>query len=284
MLKRAVVLHHPQSEGAAVFARQLAEELDRRGVEVALSGVWDEAAARHMEGAGLAVSIGGDGSVLRTSHLAMRHGTPILAVNMGRLGFLTDLSPAQLFKRIERVVEEDWRIEERLMVQATLHDGPQYEGVEYHALNDVVVSRQSPGRPIYVEVTVDGARLGLYRCDGIIVATPTGSTGYSMSAGGPILAPTEHHLVLTPVSAHLAFGRSLVLQPDSTVELRVTTDHSAVLSVDGQDDVLVTSGATVLVRVSDHVTRFVRFDDPASFYAELANKLETQMSASIQPQ
>jgi NAD+ kinase len=198
---------------------------------------------------------------------------------MGRLGFLTDIGPEEFFTLIGRVHAQDWRIEERILVQATVTDG---EAVHiFHGLNDVVVSKRSPGRPIYVELTIDGARLAVYRCDGMIVATPTGSTGYSLASGGPILAPTEHHLVVTPVSAHLALSRSLVLQPQSEVLLRVTTDHGAIISVDGQQDLPVSSGATVEARMSEKMTRFVRFHDPASFYAELASKLDMQFSSPV---
>ncbi len=279
MLKRAAILHAPQSEGAAAFAEQLAQELRRRGVDADATDAWGPGAASAAAGAGVVICIGGDGTVLRAARVTVPHRAPVLGVNMGRLGFLAELSPGDLFQRIERVVEEDWRLEERLMVMATLIDGA--PRAPHHGLNDVVVSRKSPGRPIYVNVRVDGARLGVYRCDGIIVATPTGSTGYSLSAGGPILAPTEHHLVLTPVSAHLALGRSLVLQPESVVELQVSTDHGAILSIDGQEDIDVASGATVEIRASEHTTRFVRFREPASFYGELAEKLEHQTTSMI---
>jgi NAD+ kinase len=134
-----------------------------------------------------------------------------------------------------------------------------------------------------VDLRIDRARVAVYRCDGIIVATPTGSTGYSLAAGGPILTPTEHHLVVTPVSAHLALGRSLVIQPDSVVELSVTSDHGAIVSVDGQEDRPISSGATVAIRVSEHVTRFVRFRDPSSFFSDLAEKLEFQLSSTMSP-
>jgi len=200
---------------------------------------------------------------------------------MGRLGFLTDMSPRDCFNHVERILAEDWRVEERLMVRGEVIDGPGTPPLEYHGLNDLVVSRRSPGRPIYVDVKVDKARLAVYRCDGIIVATPTGSTGYSLSAGGPILAPTEHHLVLTPVSAHLAMGRSLVLQPASVVDLEVTSENGAIVSVDGQEDLPVSSGVRISVRVSEHTTRFVRFREPASFYSDLAEKLEFQMSSAM---
>jgi NAD+ kinase len=264
---------------AAAFARQLSQELARRGVETFVADVWGDVDAAALAQAQLAVCIGGDGTVLRAARLMTPTGAPLLGVNMGRLGFLTDISPRDCFTHVERIVAMDWRIEERLMVRGDITDGG--APVTYHGLNDFVVSRRSPGRPIYVDVRVDSARLALYRCDGIIIATPTGSTGYSLSAGGPILAPTEHHLVLTPVSAHLSLGRSLVLQPESVVEMTITSDFGAIVSVDGQEDVPVNSDCQVTVRVSEHKTRFVRFREASSFYTDLAEKLEFQMSSPI---
>jgi NAD+ kinase len=280
MLKRAVIFHHPQSEGAASFARQLAREFSRHSVETFVADAWSEAEAG-VEDAGIVVCIGGDGTVLRAARITVPHRVPILGVNMGRLGFLTDMSPRDCISNVERILAEDWRLEERLMVRGEIADGPGSQPAVYHGLNDIVISRRSPGRPIYVEVRIDHARLAIYRCDGIIVATPTGSTGYSLSAGGPVLAPTEHHLVLTPVSAHLALGRSLVLQPESIVEMEVSSENGAIVSVDGQEDLPVNSGVKVTVRVSEHTTRFVRFREPSSFYADLAEKLEFQMSSTM---
>ncbi len=280
-MKRVAIFHHPKSEGAAVFAGQLARELKVHKIDSTVADAWDRHAAEMIPGADLVACISGDGTVLRVARLTMTCEVPILGVNMGRLGFLTDLSPRDLFNNFERLLAQDWRVEERLMVRADVQDGPGATALEFHGLNDIVLSRKLPGRPVYVDVAIDGARVAEYRCDGIIIATPTGSTGYSLSAGGPILAPTEHHLVLTPVSAHLALGRSLVLQPHSVVDLRVTSDTGAVLSVDGQEDLPVTSGVHVTVRVSEHLTRFVRFSEPSSFYADLAERLEFQLSSTI---
>ncbi len=281
MLKRPVIFHHPQSEGAAVLATQVEREFVRRGIQAVVGDIWSDEAPALATKSDLLICIGGDGTVLRAARVAVPNSIPILGINMGRLGFLTDLSPRDFFNVFERVVEQDWRVEERLMVVGDLAlSGTGHDG-SYHGLNDIVLSRRSPGRPIYVDVRVDNARVAVYRCDGIIVATPTGSTGYSLSAGGPILAPTEHHLVMTPVSAHLALGRSLVLQPESTIELMVTSENGAILSVDGQDDMPVLSGARVVLRPSDHVTRFVRFHPASSFYSELAERLEFQMSSAM---
>lgn len=282
MLGQVLVLHAPRSEGAAAFAQQLARELERHGTAATVADAWGEVPQAALDAAGLVVCIGGDGTVLRASRLVVPRRTPLLGVNMGRLGFLTDLSPRDLFTRLEQVVAGDWRTEERLMLRCDVMDDGAVTH-HFHGLNDVVVSRSFPGRPIYVDVRIDGARLAIYRCDGIIVATPTGSTGYSLSAGGPILAPTERNLLVTPVSAHLALARSLVLQPESVVELEVTSDHGAVVSVDGQEDQPVRSGVRVVVGASQHRALFVRFRDSSAFYADLAERLETQLSSAIAP-
>lgn len=280
MLERVVIFHHPQSEGAAMLGEQILREFGRHGVEVTLAHAWDESARPAIRDAGLIVCIGGDGTVLRAARVAVPYAVPILGINMGRLGFLTDMSPRDFFNHFERVIREDWRLEERLMVRAEIANGPDVPPHRFHALNDIVVSRRSPGRPVYVDLRIDDAEVAEYRCDGMIVCTPTGSTGYSLSAGGPILAPTEHHLVVTPVSPHLALARSLVLQPESEVELAVTSEEGAILSVDGQEEVPLVVGARVLAGVSDHITRFARFTSPSSFYAVLAERLEGQLSST----
>jgi NAD+ kinase len=282
VLKSAVVFHAPKSEGAVAFAQQLSKELARGGVSSVVRDVWTEDTVPELDSAGLVCCIGGDGTVLRAARLTVPRGTPLLGINMGRLGFLTDMSPRDVFTQVERIVAEDWRLEERMMVRCEVRD-PAGRDFVAHGLNDIVASRSLPGRPVYVDVRIDGERLANYRCDGIIVATPTGSTGYSLSAGGPIMTPSEHHLVMTPVSAHLALGRSLVLQPESIVELEVTSDSGAIVSIDGQEEVPVASGVRASVMKSEHVTRFVRFRPEAKFYSDLAERLEGQLSSAMSP-
>jgi NAD+ kinase len=281
VLKRVVILHHPEQAPAAALGADIAAELGKHCIEASVASVWGADAGDHISHASVVICIGGDGTVLRAARLTIPHAVPLLGINMGRLGFLTDMTPSDFFIQFERVLAEDWRIEERMMVRADFANGG--GSSTFHGLNDIVVSRQSSGRPIYVDLRVDRAEVANYRCDGIIVSTPTGSTGYSLSAGGPILPPDEQHLIVTPVSAHMALSRSLVLHRESVIELRITSDHGAVLSVDGQDDLTLHSGAAVSVRVSEHITRFVRFRDPSSFYGELAEKLELQLSSAMRP-
>ena len=146
-------------------------------------------------------------------------------------------------------------------------------GVTYHALNDVVIGRANVSRPVYVDVSVDGSRLAVHRCDAIIVASATGSTAYSLSAGGPILHPESQDIVLTAVAPHMAAARPLVLPPQTVVDLTVSADKDAIVSVDGQVDRPLSTTETVSVCRSPHVARFVRFSKPQDYYAMLAERL-----------
>jgi NAD+ kinase len=221
-------------------------------------------------GTEMLICLGGDGTVLHAARTVIPHEIPILGVNLGRLGFLAEVRPAELMDCLPRLFAGDYRIEERAMLQAVI---PAW-GATYHALNDVVVGRKTVSRPVYVEVTVNGSRLAIHRCDAVIVATATGSTAYSLSAGGPILHPQSRELIITPVSTHMAVARPIVMPPDTTIELAVTADKDAVVSIDGQIDHELDSGQSVTVCRSAHSARFVRFSDPDTYYAILSERLD----------
>ncbi len=258
--------------GAAVqLADRVRELLSDRVGEVWLTSDWDDSAvAKSIPGTDLLVCLGGDGTVLRAARVVVPHAVPILGVNMGRLGFLTEVRPGELVDRLTDVLAGRCRIEERSMLQAQV---PSW-GATHHALNDVVVGRAAIGRPLYVEVSIDGVRLAIHRCDAVIAATATGSTAYSLSAGGPILHPESHELLLTPVAPHLGAARPLVLPSDTVIDLTVTADKEAVVSVDGQIDRALASGEGVSVCRSAHTARFVRFSKPQDYYGLLAEKLD----------
>ncbi len=280
MLKRILVLRPEGVEPAILLASRIGDAAREAGVEVRIAGAWGHVPADALTDAELIICAGGDGTVLRAARLAVPRPLPILGVNMGRLGFLTSINRDAFFDQFDRILAGEWEVEERLMVAATVTEG-EAAGRSFHGLNDIVLSRRSPGRPVYVELAVDDERVALYRCDGMIVATPTGSTGYSLSAGGPILAPVERHLVVTPVSAHLAIGRSLVLEPSSTVTLSVRSDEGAILTVDGQEDLRLAGGSRVSLSASEHSACFALLDPPSSFFGHLAERLEVQLSSAM---
>jgi len=256
-------------------ARRLADDvrafLDDKVDEIWQTNDWDDAAiAAHIPGSDLLICLGGDGTVLHAARTVVPYPTPILGVNMGRLGFLTELRPDELLDRLPDVLEGRCRTEERTMLQAHVRSW----GATYHALNDVVIGRASVGRPIYVDVSINGSRRALHRCDAMIVATATGSTAYSLSAGGPILHPQSRDLVLTPVAPHLATARPVVFPTGTVIDLIVGADQEAIISVDGQIDRSLLSSDPVSIQSSPHLARLVRFSDPQDYYGMLAERLD----------
>lgn len=273
-------------------AKPLAEEIERklkagRVAETWLASAWDELdVTSKAPGSDMIITLGGDGTILRAARVAAPLNVPVWAVNLGRLGFMTESSPDEVFTQLTYFLEGQAWVEERLMLHAGLQtatkslmaksaDGPVLvESCDsFHALNDVVVARGDRVRVIYVDVTIDGEKGPSYVADGVIVATPTGSTGYSLSGGGPILHPELQSVVITPIAPHFGASRTLVLPASAQVELHVSTDHSAVMSIDGQVDVPVQSGDVVKVAKSPYVTRLLRVQPRTYFYRALAARL-----------
>jgi NAD+ kinase len=257
--------------GARKLLVSLQDALCKEVEEVWQTSNWDDHAAQEkVEGTDLIICLGGDGSMLWAARAVVPHAVPILGVNMGHLGFLAEIGPKELLDRLPQVLKGEGRLEERAMLQARV---PAW-GQTFHALNDVVVGRSTAGRPVYLDVSVDSHRLALYRSDALIVATATGSTGYSLSARGPILHPESQDIVLTPVAPHLAPARTLVLPRDAVVDLVVSTEEGATVSVDGQVNRELGSGDSVSVCRSPHVARFLRLSAPSHYYRILAERLE----------
>ena len=276
-MKKVGIYFHPQWAAAHAFAQDLKVALEPRVAEVWFTSAWDdEGARRNMEGSDLLVCVGGDGTMLWAARSVIPHRVPLLGINMGRLGFLAELGVEEALVKLPQILEGGFRIEERTMLQAQLlppGDSPATESEAYHALNDVVVGRGAPGRPIYVETTVDGRRLALYRTDAVIVATATGSSGYALSVGGPILYPEAQELLVVPVAPHLVAARALVLPCSAVVEMRLVADPPATVSIDGQIDKELAIGQSVRVVRSPYVARFLRLSSPFDYYEALSQRL-----------
>jgi NAD+ kinase len=261
----------PRWSGARQLLDGLRSALGREVDEVWQTSNWEDPAAQdRIQGTDLIVSLGGDGSMLWAARAVIPYAVPILGVNMGRLGFLAELGPKDLMESLPRVLKGEGRLEERTMLQARV---PAW-GQTFHALNDVVVGRSLAGRPVYLDVRVDGCRLALYRSDAVIVATATGSTGYSLSAGGPILHPESRDMLLTPVAPHMAPARPLVLPQDAVVDLVVSTEEGASVSINGQVNRDLERGDGVSICRSPHVARLLRLTEPSDHYRILAERLE----------
>ncbi|MGD9998790.1 MAG: NAD(+)/NADH kinase [Ilumatobacteraceae bacterium] len=221
--------------------------------------------------ADLVVSLGGDGTMLRAVQLLDGAPVPIIGVNVGLLGYLNEVEPPSMTAALERFAagpapdHGDWALDERMMVDVVVsHVAAQPDPVEprqdrWRALNEAVLEKYEAGHTVRLAVSIDGAPFTSYAADGLIVATPTGSTAYSLSARGPVVSPRHRALLLTPVSPHMLFDRSLVLDPDELIEVEVIGHRPVALSVDGQRVGLMAEGDTVRFSASTATARFVRF-------------------------
>lgn len=258
-----LVVH--EGRGAAVEAADgLRASLLEEGHEVGTS------AHAHTD---LVVSVGGDGTFLRAAHLASAIGCPVLGVKVGRLGFLTEVEPAEALELIRTAIAGTARLEERLALTAEPGAGADFE--PQWGLNEIMVEKQSRHRLVRLAVHVDGTYVTTFSADGVIVATPTGSTAYSFSARGPIVGPGVPCLVLTPIAAHMVFDRSFVLEAHRTVILEVMGEESAVLSADGRASLELPIGTRVRIRAAaEQPARFVRRGSDDDFLTRVREKFE----------
>ncbi|MCW5892669.1 MAG: NAD(+)/NADH kinase [bacterium] len=219
----------------------------------------------------LIVVLGGDGTLLSVARRADQH-TPILGVNMGELGYLTEIAEAEALPMLQRVLAGDYEVERRMMLRAEL-ERPGAPRQRWRALNDVVIANGARARIIRFTMLVDGLPLAEYRADGVIVATPTGSTAYSLSAGGPIVEPTVEVILVSPISPHTLTNRPMVLRPDSVVRLEVAPrQQDVVLTVDGQEGMALEGGDAIVVRRARTAVSLIRSPD-RTHYDVLRSKL-----------
>lgn len=261
MARIGVVLHGADQE-ACRQTKKLSSQLHEQGHSVVASSEDSELIPglqcvephTFAEGLDLAISLGGDGTMLRTVALLEGADVNILGVNFGDLGFLTVIERHDLNEAVQRCLDGEHDTEERMLVAGRLGSSTM------HALNDIVVERAPGQTTVRIGLTIDGKRFTSYPADGLIVSTPTGSTAYALSARGPIVYPTHSALQITPVSPHMLFDRSLVLRPDSIVELTIEGHRAAVVSVDGITVASMEPGETITCTQSPRTARLVTFD------------------------
>lgn len=266
MTGTTVIVAHLERPEAALVARRAAAWLAEHGHHVVMPA--DDARAVGLEHLAadieeslpieVALSVGGDGTMLRAVALVSRLGAPVLGVNCGVLGYLSELEPEHLDEALTRFFAGRYDLDERMMVAATVTRAGRAPTV-YEALNEVVIERASAGHTVRLRLDVAGAPFTTYVADGLIVATPTGSTAYALSAHGPIVSPRQRAILLTPVSPHMLFDRTLVLAPDEDVLVHVNGHRSAVLAVDGRRMAVLEEGDTVHCATAATVARLVQF-------------------------
>ncbi|MGE3857088.1 MAG: NAD(+)/NADH kinase [Dehalococcoidia bacterium] len=269
------VCYHRDVAGAADLAERLAAQARAAGRRswvhvLPLPGDGDGSVefCTRLATADLLVCVGGDGTVLHASEFAAQTGTAIFGVRMGRLGFLTETVEADAEASLAEVLRGHARIERHAMVQARVG-----EAEPMHALNDVVIGRAILGKTISVGASIEGVLVAEYRADAVVVATATGSTGYSLSVGGPILHPSSDDMILVAVAPHLTRANPLVLQGDARLRLFLERGDEALLTVDGLHQSPVTTGTVVEVSRSPRTARFVRLGGPERFYDNIAKRL-----------
>lgn len=219
------------------------------------------------------LALGGDGTMLHAARLVHTSGTPILGVNLGNLGFLTSSSSDDLETTLEELARGHYSLSERSAAEGTVWRGRRRLGT-FRALNDIVVGWGQSSRIITLDVAVDGEHIASYRCDGLIVSTPTGTTGHSLSAGGPIIHPEAKALLVNVICPHTLSARPLVLPDRSAVEIAVTAStKQLLLSVDGQEELTVRQGDRLVIRRSARGVRFIRLRN-YSYFAVLRHKLQ----------
>ncbi len=224
-----------------------------------------------LDGVQAVIVLGGDGTMLRAARMIGAYDIPLIGINLGTLGFLTEVEETNVFKALDRLLSDNYIIENRIMIEGTIG------GKTYHSLNDIVITRAGFSRVIGLNVYVNGQLLDTYEADGIIVATPTGSTGYNLSAGGPIISPKSKVIVVTPISPHSLTSKSIVFDCLDEIKIEIikkrkTQDTEAIVSFDGENSIGLGTGDIVTARTSARTLRLIKMYD-VNFYSVLRDKI-----------
>ena len=277
VVKAIAIFYQGRKQDTSEVALHLTRVLQRQHYEVRTIDIREEGEEtpdKTLRGCDLVVVLGGDGTILHAARICAFVDVPIVGVNFGRVGFLTELEPEEVEVKLPYYLDRDssvW-IDKRSMLHATLDQDGNCE--EFLALNDIVIARGTWPRVVKIQITVDGHPYNTTHADGIIISTATGSTAYNMAVGGPLLHPQVQSSVLTPIAPHLASDRSLILQPEAVVRLKISTgSQHGVFSADGQMNRQITDGAVVTVRKSEYMTKFLRRRPPTYFYQIITAKL-----------
>lgn len=223
----------------------------------------------------IAIILGGDGTIIQSAEICARHGISMMGINLGRIGFMSEVESNNIDNAIQRLLDDDYRTEHRMMLKIDIIKDGDYQG-RYHALNDLVVSKSPDSKIIDVVLYAGEEKVNTYSADGMIISTPTGSTGYSLSAGGPVVDPMMRLYVATPICAHMLSARSAVLPADKNITIQLNNRDSsyneAAVSVDGNAQCRIKSGDKVVISKSQYDARLIRMINQ-SFYDTLTDKL-----------
>jgi len=267
-----------EKEGILDLVRRIRDRLEARGCSVTVLGDCAALLGNGEEGLGslppadCLLVLGGDGTILNGARLAAPQGMPLLGINLGQLGFLTEVDVPEIGKAFDDLLAGNYTVEERMMLEAAVYRGAE-RVAGFIGLNDAVISKGAFARLITLEMSINEEYVNTYRADGLIVAGPTGSTAYSLSAGGPLVAPGLELLIITPICPHALWSRPVVIGPDNAVSVSLLAVHGeAALTIDGQRGFPLRQHDVVVVRRSEHRARLIKLKN-TSFFELLRRKL-----------
>jgi len=275
-VRRIGLAYNPTSDPAVELRERASGWADVHGLQQWAAPAADrEALHRELPGTDVLVVLGGDGTFLRAAHAVIEDDVPLLGINVGKVGFLSKVEAKDIERVLARLVEGRFEIEPRMALQGRiLRGGSEPTDDRLLALNDIVIARGSLARVVRLDTSIDASHLASFIADGLVVASPTGSTGYSFSAGGPILGPTARNLVVTPIAGYLTTIRSVVVGPTAVVRCRVVDAHEALVSVDGREDIPLAVGDVVEVRAIERPVRLVEPEGSLPFWDLVRQKVE----------
>lgn len=281
--QRIAITWHPNLPDARIEAEVILQTIRDEYPEVtsvAAYSLYDEDFHRSVKENGLdaVITLGGDGTMLRTNKICAPYEIPVCGVNMGSFGFMMEIQRNKWRKRLKDLIAGKWMIEERMMLNVKLlrkNGGT----LEWEVLNDAVVGHGSQLRPIRIHVVISGNELTTYVADGLIVATATGSTAYAMAAGGPIMEPELRNLLVIPVAPHLSLDRSLLLKETDVVEITATSNHEAIFSPDGAKGMILLPTDLIRISASKFSAKYIRFDEKGFYYRNFLQYMQRNPSA-----
>lgn len=268
--------YNPTSDAAVELRERAAGWCRMRGIEHWAAQAEDfEALCKDLPTTDILVVLGGDGTFLRAARAVIEVDVPILGINLGKVGFLSKAEANELEAVLGRLVAGEYAVDERMALEARiLPAGREGAGATYHALNDVVVARGALARVCRLDVAIGPSHLATFVADGLVVSSPTGSTGYSFSAGGPVVDPLSRNLIVTPIAGYLSAIRSVVVSPKQIVRCRVVDAHEAIVSIDGRDDIPIAVGDVVEVIALERPIRLVEPKGAQPFWDLFRHKVE----------
>jgi NAD+ kinase len=274
-VKRIGFAYNPTIEAAIELSARAAGWCQMRGIDHWQAQSGDQEVLVHeLVTTDALVVLGGDGTFLRAVRAVAEVDVPILGINLGKVGFLSKAEAGELDQVLAKITERRFTIDDRMALEGRiLRNGKPMDDARHVALNDIVVARGSLARVCRLDVAIDGTHLATFIADGLVVASPTGSTGYSFSAGGPILDPVSRNLVVTPIAAYLSAIRSVVVSPQQVVRCTVVDAYEALVSVDGREDIPVRVGDVVEVSAVERPIRLIAPEGAQPFWDLLRHKV-----------